>query len=89
MPKEGLNGRLPNQDLFNSFERIARFTGGVSVTIYDHLDLRESTWGQSPKKSIYDISEVRSYLYQAKNVARHLQYQATGRGSGVHGLFHQ
>ena len=85
MPKEGLNGRLPNQDLFNSFERIARFTGGVPVTIYDHFDLRE----QSPKKSIYDISEVRSYLYQAKNVVRHLQYQTTGRGSGVHGLFHQ
>lgn len=85
MPKEGLNGRLPNQDLFNSFERIARFTGGVPVTIYDHFDLRD----QSPKKSIYDISEVRSYLYQAKNVVRHLQYQTTGRGSGVHGLFHQ
>ena len=57
------------------------------MTIYDHLDLRVRE--QSPKKSISNIPEVKSYLYQAKNVARHLQYQATGRGSGVHGLFHQ
>ena len=55
------------------------------MTIYDHFDLRE----QSHKKSIYNIPDVKSYLYQAKNVVRHLQYQATGRGSGVHGLFHQ
>lgn len=55
------------------------------MTIYDHIDLQE----QLPKKSIYNIAEVKSYLYQAKNVARHLRYQATGRGSGVHGLFHQ
>ena len=55
------------------------------MTIYDHFDLRE----QSPKESIFNILDVKSYLYQAKNVARHLQYQATGRGSGVHGLFHQ
>ncbi|TEB26622.1 Gaa1-domain-containing protein [Coprinellus micaceus] len=33
---EGLNGRLPNQDLINSFERISRFTGGVPVVLYDH-----------------------------------------------------
>lgn len=83
---------MPNQDLLNSFERIARYTGGVPVTLYDHLDPRvQSTQEQeqSPKKSIYNIAEVKSYLYQAKNVARHLQYQARGRGSGVHGLFHQ
>ncbi|KAJ3510285.1 hypothetical protein NLJ89_g4766 [Agrocybe chaxingu] len=90
---EGLNGRLPNQDLINSFERIARYTAGVSVTVYDHLDPRaEPSADKAPwflPQSIYNILEVKGYLYQAKNIARHAKYQASGRGSGVHGLFHQ
>ena len=60
------------------------------MTLYDHLDPQVgSTQVQSPKKLIYNIPEANSYLYQARNVVRHLQYQARGRGSGVHGLFHQ
>ncbi|CAA7271557.1 unnamed protein product [Cyclocybe aegerita] len=90
---EGLNGRLPNQDLINSFERIARYTAGVSVTVYDHLDPRaEPSANKAPwflPQFIYNIPEVKGYLYQANNIVRHAKYQASGRGSGVHGLFHQ
>jgi len=77
----------------NSFERIARYTAGVPVTLYEHLDPREEP---AAKKSpswlpqyLHNISGIKSYLYQAKNVIRHMKYQSNGRGSGVHGLFHQ
>jgi glycosylphosphatidylinositol transamidase len=32
---------------------------------------------------------MRDYEYRAKNLLRHVGYQAMGRASGVHGLFHQ
>ncbi|PPQ64654.1 hypothetical protein CVT26_002744 [Gymnopilus dilepis] len=90
---EGLNGRLPNQDLLNSVDRISRYTGGVPVVLYDHLDPREDPSVNQPPSwlsaAIYDVPQVKSFLVQAKNIARHLRYQANGRGSGVHGLFHQ
>jgi glycosylphosphatidylinositol transamidase len=91
---EGLNGRLPNQDLMNSFDRIARYTAGVPVTLYEHLDPSEEEPAviKSPAwlpQYLYNISDIKSYLYQAKNVIRHMKYQSNGRGSGVHGLFHQ
>jgi len=88
---EALNGRLPNQDLINSLERIARYTAGVPVTLYDHLDPREdASVNLAPDwlpRAVYDIPEAKTYLYQAKNVIRHVSYQYNGRGSGVHGLF--
>lgn len=87
---EALNGRLPNQDLINSLERIARYTAGVPVTIYDHLDPNEESSAIAPfwlTQTIYDMPGVKTYFHRAKNVARHVRYQYHGRGSGVHGLF--
>ncbi|KAJ3545014.1 hypothetical protein NM688_g5678 [Phlebia brevispora] len=92
---EGLNGRLPNQDLINSFERIARHTGGVPVTVYDHIDHHESPEGtlrllpQWVPSFIKDSEDVKEYIDRARNVLRHVGYQARGRASGVHGLLHQ
>ncbi|KAH9483699.1 Glycosylphosphatidylinositol anchor attachment 1 protein [Psilocybe cubensis] len=90
---EGLNGRLPNQDLVNSVERIARWTARVPVILYDHLDPREDASANAAfswmPKALYDIGDVKTYLYQARNVIRNVGYQYNGRGSGVHGLFHQ
>lgn len=92
--QEGNNGRLPNQDLLNSFQRIARYTGGVPVVLYDHLDPRELL-DQGKFLNVFDLipkvmqAVIREYLYQAKNVLRHLGYQARGRPNGVHSLFHQ
>lgn len=94
---EGLNGRLPNQDLLNSFQRISRYTGGIPVVVYDHIDPRDN-----PEKKdeieympswfpeiVRTNPAVEAYAYQAKNVVRHIGYQARGRASGVHGLLHQ
>ena len=90
---EGINGRLPNQDLLNSFERISRYTGGVPVTVYDHLHPQEDTIIKQGKTWIPSVirnhQSIVSYAYHARNVVRHLKYQARGRASGVHGLFHQ
>ncbi|KAG7092639.1 hypothetical protein E1B28_008980 [Marasmius oreades] len=92
---EGLNGRLPNQDLLNSFQRIAQYRAGVPVIIYDHLDprdypeLRNDILPQWIPGFLRDDHDLITYAYQARNVYRHFRYQASGRGSGVHGLFHQ
>ncbi|KAI0086173.1 Gaa1-domain-containing protein [Irpex rosettiformis] len=92
---EGLNGRLPNQDLLNSFQKISLYTGGVPVTVYDHYER-----GEFPDRDLADIpwwvphaamniEAVKEYVYRAKNIMRHVGYQARGRASGVHGLMHQ
>lgn len=90
---EGLNGRLPNQDLLNSVQRIARYTGQVPVTVYDHLDWRDSSKQSSEPSflpsSLRHNSEVKEYTYRARNLIRNFGYQAKGRASGVHGLYHQ
>ncbi|KAI0636993.1 Gaa1-domain-containing protein [Trametes polyzona] len=91
---EGLNGRLPNQDLMNSFSLISRYTGGVPVVVYDHVDPREDrsrpsllpSWLPGPVKENRDVQEFAS---RARNIYRHMNYQARGAASGVHGLFHQ
>jgi glycosylphosphatidylinositol transamidase len=84
---EALNGRLPNQDLINSVEKISRYTAGVPVTLYDHLDPREEPAVDLAIPWLPQIPQVKTYFYQARNVVRHVRYQYHGRGSGVHGLF--
>ncbi|KAF8212021.1 Gaa1-domain-containing protein [Mycena galopus ATCC 62051] len=84
---EGINGRLPNQDLLNSFHYISKWTGGVPVLVYDHLDAPQSPVPAWIPSTFHQ--EIREYNYRSKNVFRHIGYQARGRGSGVHGLFHQ
>ncbi|KAI0807330.1 Gaa1-domain-containing protein [Fomes fomentarius] len=91
---EGLNGRLPNQDLLNSVSLIARHTGGVPVLVHDNKDPRDvsgepslvPSWVPDALKSNHEVQE---YTVRARNIARHMNYQARGVASGVHGLFHQ
>ncbi|OSD01536.1 Gaa1-domain-containing protein [Trametes coccinea BRFM310] len=91
---EGLNGRLPNQDLMNSVSLISRYTVHVPTLVYDHIDPREDrsqpdllpAWLPEPFKHNRDVQE---YASRAKNIYRHMNYQARGAASGVHGLFHQ
>ncbi|KAG8960304.1 Glycosyl phosphatidyl inositol protein transamidase complex subunit [Tulasnella sp. 419] len=91
---EGLNGRLPNQDLMNSAVHIATSTGGTPVVLYDHIE----TSYQRPPPTWYMPSilshwlghyKMRSYIYRLFNVKRYVQYQGLNRASGVHGLFHK
>ncbi|KAK0483742.1 Gaa1-like protein [Armillaria novae-zelandiae] len=91
---EGLNGRLPNQDLLNSFKRISKYSGGVPVILYDYVDHQElpDQYDLLPSwipASVRQHPDVKGYLYRFKNVLRHGRYQARGIGSGVHALFHQ
>ncbi|KIK57676.1 hypothetical protein GYMLUDRAFT_203231 [Collybiopsis luxurians FD-317 M1] len=83
---EGRNGRLPNQDLLNSFQHIARRTG-VPVVLYDHKN--DPEYLRHLPQSIRNHREIQTYAAQARNLWRHIGYQASGYGSGVHGLFHQ
>lgn len=64
--------------------------------MYDHLDPREHPDGRKLSnvidwipKAIQEHAQVQGYAYEARNVLRHLGYQARGRPSGVHGLFHK
>ncbi|KAG8709985.1 Glycosyl phosphatidyl inositol protein transamidase complex subunit [Ceratobasidium sp. 394] len=100
---EGLNGRLPNQDLINSALKIARETNGVAVLAYDTLDyLRtdypydsgpsvRALWSYLPKPAQRLLNDANLKLFEnrAGIVARGMMWQASGRASGVHGLFHQ
>lgn len=89
---EGLNGRLPNQDLINSLRLISHYTGGVPLVLYDHLEMHEA-----PQRSLLENApnfmkrspQLRGFEYRARNVKRHVSYQARGRPSGAHGLFHR
>ncbi|KAI0831285.1 Gaa1-domain-containing protein [Trametes gibbosa] len=91
---EGLNGRLPNQDLMNAVSLISRWTVGVPVLVYDHIDPREDqslpsllpAWLPEVVKGNADVQE---YATRARSIRRHMNYQARGAASGVHGLFHQ
>ncbi|KAF8643909.1 hypothetical protein AX16_008925 [Volvariella volvacea WC 439] len=94
---EGLNGRLPNQDLLNSVQRISRIYTSVPVTLYDHLDAREFLARRSElefipqwlPQSMRDSPQIQRFAFHARNILRHTKYQVRGRPSGVHGLFHQ
>ncbi|KAK7020446.1 Gaa1-like protein [Favolaschia claudopus] len=83
---EGINGRLPNQDLLNSFHYISKWTGGVPVLVYDHVESQNTAPSWIPAEY---REELHGYSHRSNTILRHIGYQARGRGSGVHGLFHQ
>ncbi|KAF8480712.1 Gaa1-like protein [Gautieria morchelliformis] len=87
---EGLNGRLPNQDLMNSFHIISTHTGGVPVVVYDHVEEQmDSIISRWLPQLLSRQAYIKEYARRARNVIRHVRYQALGRASGVHGLFHR
>ncbi|ELU44818.1 GPI-anchor transamidase [Rhizoctonia solani AG-1 IA] len=96
---QGLNGRLPNQDLLNSVLNIARYSNGVSVLAYDALDhLRTdhpydfgprtaALWNYLPKvaRKMLNDPNMKTFENRAGIVSRSIAWQASGRASGVHG----
>ncbi|KAH7104928.1 Gaa1-domain-containing protein [Auriculariales sp. MPI-PUGE-AT-0066] len=86
---DGLNGRLPNQDLMNSVALIAQYTGGMTTVLYDHIE--PSFISTKPHNSLGAKidHEINVYKNRAKNMLRHFGYEVVGRPSGVHGLLHQ
>lgn len=83
---EGLNGRLPNQDLLNSFTMISEW-GGVPVTLYGTPSTTPVGWLRWV--GLDGVEFVREYVRRGRNVLRHVGFQASGRASGAHGVFHQ
>jgi len=78
----------------NSFHIIARNTGGVPVLLYDNRGPDDSDWQDSPLVSwlpsaLRNNQRVKDYTYRARNLLRHVSYQARGHPSGIHGLLHQ
>ena len=73
---EGVNGRLPNQDVFNSIAHIARYSVGVQTRVHD-IDY-EPDW-QYPKM-------IKDYLLAAQHLVHHFYHNAIGKPSGAHGV---
>lgn len=77
----------------NAVSLITRHTGGVPALVYDHIDPKETgnheslvpSWLPSPLRKNED---VREYAVRVRNILRHVNWQARGIASGVHGLFH-
>ncbi|KZV73437.1 Gaa1-domain-containing protein [Peniophora sp. CONT] len=94
--REGVNGRLPNQDLINSLRVIAH-NFGVPVVLYDHIDPSEFPGRRQLQDllpswippTVLDNPVALEYVYRARNIWRQFTYQARGIPSGAHGLFHQ
>ena len=74
----------------NSFNVISTHTGGVPVVLYDHLEEQtEPMISRWLPQLLSGQAFVKEYAKRARNVLRHVRYQALGRASGVHGLFHR
>jgi glycosylphosphatidylinositol transamidase len=75
---EGVNGRLPNQDVFNTIAHVARYGGGVQTRVHD-ID-NEPEWLQRYPRLVKD------YLLAGKHLVDHFYYNALGKPSGAHGV---
>ena len=85
---------MPNQDLINSGTMIAQYTGGIPVILYDHLDVwrgdyQPPAWIPEFARRLINKRPVKEYQRLGKNIWRHVKYQAQGKPSGTHGLFHK
>lgn len=67
---------------------------GVPVLLYDNYDPNDNNWRDSLPISwlpsvLRNNERVQDYIYRARNLLRHVSYQARGHPSGIHGLLHQ
>ncbi len=73
---------------------IARYAGGIPVILYDHPDLWRGdydlpAWIPEFARKLTNKQPVKEYQRLGKNIWRHVKYQAQGKPSGTHGLFHK
>jgi glycosylphosphatidylinositol transamidase len=67
------------------------------MVLYDHVgpgdgpssDMNPLVLPSWIPESLSGRDDVKDYTQRLRSIARHVGYQATGQGSGVHGLFHQ
>ncbi|WWD17002.1 hypothetical protein CI109_101438 [Kwoniella shandongensis] len=78
---EGVNGRLPNQDVVNTVAHVARHSGGVLPRYHDIKDEPEEI-----SFLPFTPSWLSSYVLAAKHLLHHFAYTALGRATGAHGV---
>lgn len=65
----------------------------MPVVLYNHLDPQDSQGSEIiPSwipEAVRNRNNVKQYASNARNVLRHVGYEARGTGSGIHGLLHQ
>jgi hypothetical protein len=65
------------------------------VLVYDHFDSNEFSHKEPDfvptwlPEALRRNDATKEYAYRARNILRHVGFQARGRASGVHGLLHQ
>ncbi|XP_072026721.1 glycosylphosphatidylinositol anchor attachment 1 protein-like [Amphiura filiformis] len=74
---EGPNGQLPNLDLFNLAVRLCK-REGIAVTFQNRQDALQAQWLR------YD-----GFKHSMKTMLLNMAHQASGKPSGIHGLFLQ
>ncbi|KAF8927039.1 Glycosyl phosphatidyl inositol protein transamidase complex subunit [Dissophora ornata] len=71
---EGVNGQLPNLDMINTIDDIARGIAPVELTLHDEL-------------VPYTENMTKSYANSLKRMLYMMKYQASGTPTGNHGLY--
>lgn len=64
------------------------------MLLYDNHDPNDGNWRDPPLVSwlpsvLRNNKRVKDYVHRARNLLRHVSYQARGHPSGIHGLLHQ
>ncbi|KAF9363806.1 Glycosyl phosphatidyl inositol protein transamidase complex subunit [Mortierella sp. NVP85] len=71
---EGVNGQLPNLDMINTIDEIARGLAPVKLTLHDEL-------------VPYTENLTKNYINSLKRMLYMMKYQAAGIPTGNHGLY--
>lgn len=77
---EGLNGRLPNQDIPNTLAHVGRWAGGVEMRLHNVDD----DLGAEVNKKVPEWA--REYALAARHLWEHAKFAGLGRASGAHGV---
>ncbi|WWC69882.1 uncharacterized protein I206_103825 [Kwoniella pini CBS 10737] len=73
---EGINGRLPNQDVINTVQRVAHFSGGIPTRFHNIPDEVKNIGPEWFGK----------YILAGKQLLHHFGYMITGKASAAHGV---
>ncbi|KAK4687828.1 GPI-anchor transamidase subunit GAA1, partial [Tremellales sp. Uapishka_1] len=77
---EGVNGRLPNQDIINTVSRVARHTGNIDIR-YHNIPNNVVPLGPSLLEN-----QIGKYILASTHLLRHFFFMALGRASASHGV---
>lgn len=76
---EGINGRLPNQDIPNTIAHVGKWAGGLEMRLHDVDDTVPDLPG-------WVTGALGTYIVGARHLWEHYRYAALGKASGAHGV---